>query len=152
MKLARFFTLAGLLLAGILFVTASHSEERRIGDLVFGNPTLKIPPAGAPVMAGYVTIKNEGSEAEWLTGAQADLSASVQIHTMELQDGVMRMRPVEGGLEIPAGEAVVLKAGGLHLMFMKPVAGLEPGSSHEVVLMFEKAGEVPLEFVAKAAN
>ena len=139
-------------MAGVLFVTASHGEERRVGDLVFSAATLKLPPAGAPVMAGYVTIKNEGSEADRLTGAQADLSASVQIHTMEMQDGVMRMRPVEGGLEIPAGEAVVLKAGGLHLMFMKLAADLEPGSSHEVTLMFEKAGKVTLQFVAKAAN
>jgi copper(I)-binding protein len=63
---------------------------------------------------------------------------------MEMKDGVMIMRPVEGGLEIPAGETVELKPGGLHIMFMAVSEPFNEGETVPVTLEFEKAGSVEL--------
>ena len=47
---------------------------------------------------------------------------------------VMKMRQIEGGIQIPAGETVWLKPGGLHLMLMKPSVALIEGKKQFVTL------------------
>jgi copper(I)-binding protein len=54
------------------------------------------------------------------------------------------MAQVEGGIEIPAGETVVLAPGGLHVMFLGIDVPFKDGECLELVLQFEKAGEVPV--------
>lgn len=54
--------------------------------------------------------------------------------------GEMAMRPIDS-LELPAGEAVALEPGGYHIMLIDLVAPLEAGSTIDVTLTFEKAGE-----------
>ncbi len=65
---------------------------------------------------------------------------------MTMENGVMKMRPVEGGLEIKPGETVTLKPGGLHVMLVDLKQPLAPGKMAEVTLQFEKAGTVKVEF------
>ena len=57
----------------------------------------------------------------------------------------MKMRPVEGGLEIKPGETVTLKPGGYHVMFVKLKHPLETGKTVEATLQFEKARMVKIE-------
>ena len=64
-----------------------------------------------------MTITNNGTTPDRLTCVSSDASAQCQIHTMTMEGGVMKMRPVEGGLEIKPGETVTLKPSGLHVMF-----------------------------------
>ena len=73
----------------------------------------------------------------------------MEIHAMEIDDGVMRMRSVKGGLFIPAGKSLNLIPGGLHIMLMGLTTDLTPGSQHEIILVFEKAGERKLTVTAK---
>jgi periplasmic copper chaperone A len=65
---------------------------------------------------------------------------------MAMERGVMKMRPVEGGLEIKPGETVTLKPSGLHLMLKDLKHPLEQGKMVEATLQFEKAGTVKIEF------
>jgi copper(I)-binding protein len=64
---------------------------------------------------------------------------------MNMENGLMKMRPVEGGLEIKPGETVTLKPGGDHMMFVKLKHPLQIGNAIEVTLQFEKAGAVKIE-------
>jgi len=54
----------------------------------------------------------------------------------------MRMREIEGGVVVPAGGMHALKRGGDHVMFMGLSAPMEPGSTIDVTLTFEQAGDV----------
>ena len=65
---------------------------------------------------------------------------------MKMDDGVMIMRPMADGIEIPAGETVELKPGGLHIMFMALKEQLVEGETRKAKLVFEKAGEIEVEF------
>ena len=62
-----------------------------------------------------------------------------------MENGLMKMRLVEGGLEIRPGETVTLKPGGDHMMFVKLKHPLQTGNSVEATLQFEKAGTVKIE-------
>lgn len=92
--------------------------------------------------AAYFQIDNGGSEADRLVSAAADVANVVEIHEVKDNNGVMEMRPLDGGLEIPAGATVVLEPGGYHIMFIGLKADLVEGMTFDLTLTFESAGEV----------
>ena len=55
--------------------------------------------------------------------------------------GEMMMRPVDR-VEIAAGSRAEFEPGGYHVMLLDLAAPLELGSTFEIVLTFEKAGDV----------
>jgi hypothetical protein len=116
------------------------------GSLKISEPWSRATPGGAKVAAGYVTIENTGDTADRLTAADASVAGHVEIHEMAMDKGVMSMRHLPGGLEIPAGGTVVLKPGGYHLMLMDLKRPLEAGDVVSGSLTFEHAGKVPLDF------
>jgi copper(I)-binding protein len=67
---------------------------------------------------------------------------------MAMENDVMKMRPLKEGIEIPAGETVILKPGSFHLMFMGVTDPIEAGEEHDIILVFEKAGEIKVSFPA----
>lgn len=76
------------------------------------------------------------TEATRLIGAATPVAGVAEVHEMKIDGGVMRMRAVEGGLEIPAGKTVELKSGGYHLMLMDLKAALPKASSVPLTLVF----------------
>lgn len=93
----------------------------------------------------YLTFTNNGDEADRLVSAETDAANVVEIHEVSEDDsGVMQMTPLEDGLEIPAGETVVLEPGGYHLMLIGLQQDLEMGESIDIDLVFEQAGEVSI--------
>jgi copper(I)-binding protein len=100
---------------------------------------------GAPTGAMFMTIRNAGDTTDTLIGVGSPVAQIVELHTHIEADGVMRMRPVEGGLEIPAGREHQLARGGDHVMLMGLTQSLVNGETVPLTLIFEKAGEIPLE-------
>ncbi len=101
--------------------------------------------------AVYMVIRNNGAEDDTLVAARADIAAVVEVHeTVEMEGGMMGMRPVEGGIPIPAGGSAELKPGGYHIMLINMTGQLEPGTTIPVTLVFEKAGEIPIEAEVRA--
>lgn len=142
----RFLFSAIVLCSMILLASfAVQAHDYKTGDLHIKHPRVVSPLPGAKVTAGYLEITNLGSEAERLLSVSADFAGKSEVHTMTMEDGIMKMRPLIDGIEIPAGETVVLKRGGLHLMFMKLQEEIDHGKLHPVTLTFEKAGKVEVE-------
>lgn len=129
----------------VAVLLSGAAATARAGDISLDHPWSRATPAGAPVGAGYVTLKNSGAAADKLVSATADIARKVEVHEMAMDNGVMKMRPVNG-LEIPAGQSVELKPGGYHIMFMGLKQQLKAGDTVRGVLTFEKAGAVPVEF------
>lgn len=98
-------------------------------------------PAGVN-SAAFMTLSNPGAQADRLVSAAGDVAASVEIHETTMENDVMRMRPVEGGIAIPAGGQVELKPGGYHIMLMGLTRDLKPGETVKLTLTFERAGAV----------
>jgi copper(I)-binding protein len=115
-----------------------------VGDLHVSQPMLRETPPNAPVAGGFLTIENRGDEDDVLVAARlaGGFVDRIELHEMTVEDGVMRMSEVEGGIPVPAGETVALVPGGLHLMFMGLTAPMTAGDAHEVTLTFQEAGEL----------
>jgi periplasmic copper chaperone A len=58
----------------------------------------------------------------------------------------MKMRPVEGGLEVKPGETVTLKPGGYHLMLLGLKAPLQQGKTVAATLKVDNGGTAQVEF------
>jgi len=118
----------------------------KAGSLEIATPWLRATPNGAKVAGGYLTVTNHGSEADKLVSAAIPLAGSGEIHEMNMENGMMHMHEVAGGLEIKPGETVTLKPGSYHLMFMDMRGSLKEGDTVEGALTFAKAGKVMVTF------
>ena len=114
------------------------------GDLELTAGVTRAMLPGQPVGGGFVTITNKGGEEDRLVSATSPEAGEVQMHEMAMEGDVMKMRQLNDGIVIPAGETVELKPGGLHLMFYKVSEPFKEGATVNVTLTFEKAGAVDL--------
>jgi|TARA_R110002020_G_scaffold221150_1_gene429183 periplasmic copper chaperone A len=131
-------------------VAAAH--DFKVGSLELKHPwSAKAPPV-APVLGGYLTIVNTGSEPDRLVGGSTPVAERLELHESSLVNGVARMRPAKGGIEIPAGETLNLQPGGAHIMLVNPKQRPAEGEKFKATLQFEKAGAVDVEFVVEAKN
>jgi hypothetical protein len=122
-----------------------QAEDVKAGDLVISQAWTRATPGGATIGGGFLTIENKGSAPDKLVGASSDGAGKVEVHEMAMNNGVMTMRPLEGGLAIDPGKSVRLAPGGLHLMMMGLKSPLKQGDKLAVTLQFEKAGKVAVK-------
>jgi hypothetical protein len=101
--------------------------------------------------AAYMTITNGTGQADALVSVATDAAANPEIHqTTEDASGMMGMHPVER-LNIPAGGTVTLEPGGFHIMLINLTGELVAGSTIELTLTFEQAGEVTVTAEVRAS-
>jgi copper(I)-binding protein len=139
------------ILATLLAVPA-RADDVKAGDLVISQAWSRATPGGAKTGGGFLTIENKGTAPDKLTGASADFAGKIEVHEMAMNNGLMKMRPVEGGLTIDPGKTVKLAPGGLHLMMMNLKNPLKQGDKLPVTLQFEKAGKVTITLDVQAVG
>ena len=76
------------------------------------------------------------SDAATLLSASSPAAGVVEIHTMKMEDGVMKMRALPK-LDLPAGKAVQLQPGGNHVMLMDLKQQMKPGDVVPITLKIE---------------
>lgn len=141
-------SLAVIAIAGLAPLAFAHSYT--LGELRIDHPWSRSTPPAARVAGGYLTIENTGKQSDRLISATFMGSATVELHEMAVTNGVMRMRELPRGIEIPAGGKIELKPGGLHLMFMGLTSGLKEGANVKGELVFERAGRIEVDFKVEA--
>jgi copper(I)-binding protein len=129
-----------------LVVTAANAGDYNAGSLDISNPWSRAIPKGSNVAAGYMKIKNRGSTPDRLISGSSDVASKFETHEMRMENGVAKMRPVTGGLEIKPGETVELKPGSFHVMFVGLKKPLSAGDHFKATLVFEKAGTVSVDY------
>ena len=102
---------AGLvLLSAQLSTMSGRASDYRVGSIVITQPWARATPKGASTGAAYMTITNTGSAPDRVSCVSSDASAECQIHIMTMDSGVMKMRRVEGGLQIKPNEIRCIQA------------------------------------------
>lgn len=128
----------------------AFAHDVTVGELTLDGAWTRATPAGADVAGGYLVIKNRGAAPDRLIGGTAAFADHVEIHEMVMEGDVMKMHPVAGGLEVPAGGEAVLKPGSYHVMFIGLKHGLVEGTEEAGTLTFEKAGSIDVEWAVEA--
>lgn len=130
------------LMAIALVLSARAQAEDEAGPLRLSGAWIRTPIGGSDITAGYLTISNTRDEADKLIGIASPAAKTVELHTMSMEDGVARMRRIEGPVEIPARGSLTLEASGLHLMLIGIGDPLAPDQDVLLTLTFKKAGKV----------
>lgn len=94
--------------------------------------------------AAFMKITNNTEENMRIIGAKTDVSESVELHTMSMENDIMRMRKVEH-FDIKAGETFELKPAAEHIMLMGLKEQLTDDSSYTLTLMFDNGESKDLE-------
>lgn len=136
---------AGMDHAGMAEAAPAATGHATVGPLVIDAAWTRATPPGADVAGGYMTITNTGTAPDRLLGGSVPFAHAVQVHEMTVENGMMKMGEIPGGLAIAPGETVTLAPGGYHLMFMGLSEAPAAGGTVPVTLRFEAAGEVTLD-------
>jgi copper(I)-binding protein len=134
----------GTRMHGMETPAAETGAPVKLGALEISGAYVRAMLPGQPVGGGYLVIRNTGSEDDRLVSASSPLSPAVEIHEMSMQGQIMKMRRLEGGIAVAAGQTVELMPSGLHLMFTKVATPFRQGDSVPLTLIFERSGKIEL--------
>lgn len=121
----------------VVAVTAAHAEAPNGPPVAVNGAWARATPPHAANGAAYLTLTSPAADA--LVGVSSPVAGKAELHRMTMDGNVMHMRPVEGGLDLPAGKPVTLAPGGLHIMLMGLKAPLQQGQAVPLHLTFRNA-------------
>lgn len=141
---ARRMCLAVGLALRTAWVLPAYAHDVKAGDQAIDHPYAMPSRPGMTTGAVYFrAIKNNGTKPDRLLSARTPAAATVELHRMEIDGDVMRMRAVPA-VDLPAKTEVRLRHGtpnGHHLMLLGLKAPLKDGDRFPVNLTFQRAGE-----------
>ena len=133
------------ILIAILLVQAIQvfAQDKTKGIKIENAMIKNIPPASSTT-AGYMLIKNETNKDINLLKAESDISKVVELHTVNMENGVMKMRQVKSIL-IKANSSIELKPGSFHIMFIGLKSPLKKDEKKKIRLVFDNGQKENLE-------
>jgi hypothetical protein len=126
-----------------IHVTAAETHGVKSSDIMLAHPWARPNLPNRPT-AAYITIANDGENADRLLGARSPAFEAVELHLMLMDGDVMKMQPVEA-IDLPANETVELAPGGFHMMLFGAQRLFKLGDDFPLVLTFEKAGKIEIK-------
>ena len=126
--------LSAMFIASILISACSKQDSIEIK-----NQWARASNDGQDVSAAYMTIvSNEDTS---LIAIDSDVADVIEIHSMSMENGVMKMRMLDT-LDLIAGKPTELSPGGFHLMLFDLKKPLAAGKEAHFTLHFKnKAGQ-----------
>lgn len=126
--------LSAMFIASILISACSKQDSIEIK-----NQWVRASNDGQDVSAAYMTIVS--NEDTCLITIDSDVADVIEIHSMSMENGVMKMRMLDT-LDLIAGKPTELSPGGFHLMLFDLKKPLAAGKEAHFTLHFKnKAGQ-----------
>lgn len=126
MNLYRFFCFCIL-----AFAVGSAQAD---GSVKVSNAWVRASAPGQDVGAAYMTLQSALDTS--LVQVESPVAGSVEIHSMTMKNGVMKMRMLDA-LPLYAGKPAKLEPGGFHLMLFDLKNALKAGEKVEFTLHFK---------------
>lgn len=136
--------------AAVLSIAVAGAAQAA-GRLVVSEAWIREAPPGAPMLAGYAKLKNDGDAPISVLTAQSDAFRSASLHETVVADGVSKMRELHR-LDLAPGATVALEPGGKHLMLMQPREEVHVGDKVEVRFLLGGGERVTAAFEVIAAT
>lgn len=139
----RINSLSSMMAMG-LWVLCGAVSAQAIDEVGIDGAYVRAVPPGQPNSAAFMKVSNKGSADHALVGGSSPAAEVVELHTHTMEGGMMRMRQVEK-IDLPAGETVSLRPGGLHVMLIGLKQKLVPGQEVPLTLRFDDGSELNLK-------
>jgi copper(I)-binding protein len=135
----------GLLALAAIAVSPASAHEYKVGTVKVVHPWATPSPAGAPVGAAYLEIQNLGRKPLIFLGASSPNVDHVEIHSMTMDGGIMKMRPMPDGLTIGPHKTTLLNKMGMHLMLVGVTKPLELEEMVPLTLHFKGKPDITVD-------
>jgi copper(I)-binding protein len=99
----------------------------------------------------YLQLVNHASQPDRLLTVSTPVAERTDLHVTERDGDIVRMRRLET-LPIPPRETLAFSPGGAHIMLSGLKAPLREGDRIDLILQFERAGEVALEVPVRSVT
>ncbi|WP_292937427.1 copper chaperone PCu(A)C [Noviherbaspirillum sp.] len=133
----------------VLACSFANAQEYKLKDLRIEDVYARATMPNQPSAGAYLTIENQGKEADKLIAVSSMVAKSTQIHNMSMENNVMKMREVPH-VELKPSEKLVMKpGGGYHVMLIGLHQPLKAGDKFPLTLTFEKAGKTEVSVLVK---
>ena len=121
----------------VVFISASSVFSQNISqaDVVVKDAWVRSSVPGQHATGAFMTLTAKNGLK--LVSVSSPAAGITEVHEMKMEGDIMKMRPVPGGLDLPAGKVVELKPGGYHIMLMDLKAPLTKDSSTTLTLVFK---------------
>ena len=110
---------------------------------------IRAMPPGRTATAAYLSLSNNSDRDCSIIGGSSAVAATLEIHQQLNSDGMMKMRPVVA-VTVAAGETLLFRPGGFHLMLLGIEADLVPGQTHPISLLTEDCGTIKIVAVVRS--
>jgi hypothetical protein len=127
------------------------AEDFQIGPIHIKDPFSRALPPISKNGAVYVTLANHGHLSDQLVGAATPIAEHAEIHTHQMEDGMMKMRKVDK-VELPPHKEVVFAPGGNHIMLIGLSQALKEGEYFPLILHLKEAGHVMVDVIIETAS
>jgi copper(I)-binding protein len=127
------------------------SAQVEADKIVIKDAWIQEGPPSQKITAAFMLIENHNAAEISLLAASTEVARVVELHKIELEDGMMRMRKVDS-INVPAGGMVELKPGGYHLMVIDVNKELKEGNEVKVQLQFSGAIQKTLMVPVKSRS
>ena len=97
-------------------------------------------PVGRQTTGCYLTLT--AGAADRLVSVSSPRARRAQVHESRMESNMMMMHQLKDGVPLPAGQAIELKPGGLHIMLLAVTEPLEAGDTVPLTLTFASAPPV----------
>jgi copper(I)-binding protein len=131
----KYLRVLSVLILGLHLNFALGAEPLKVSDA-----WVRASAPGQKVGAAYMTLTSSADLI--LAKVQSPAAGTVEIHSMTMKNGIMRMRLMET-LPVPAGQATRLAPGGFHLMLFDLKKPLKAGDKVPFTLQLkDKQGQM----------
>lgn len=140
-------TVAGIVLSGPHMRANGQSDaldSTQDTAIKIIEPWARATPGGVTVGAAYLKIHTSNPNGDRLIAAASPTAGRVEIHSHIVEDGVMKMRKVDG-LQVSTNAPAELAPGGDHIMLFDLKQPLKQGDKLPLTLTFKDAGEIVVE-------
>lgn len=122
-------SLRGACMLALLWVAPAQAQQVTVKDA-----WIRGTVQGQSATGAFMELTGKSNAR--LVGAASPAAKSVEVHNMKVENGVMKMFPVDG-VDLPAGKTVKLAPGGYHVMLMGLQKPLNAGDQVPLRLTFE---------------
>ena len=134
-------------LIAVLAFGLAYADEYHVGKLQIDHAHARPTVPGQSSGALYLSVENRGNSIDRLLTISTPVAKSAEVHSMQMDGNIMRMREV-GSLELkPAARVDMGPGDGYHIMLIDLKQALKSGQKIPLTLRFEKAGVVEISAI-----
>ena len=130
----------------ILLLALTFTLKTFAADLEVSNAKIKVLPSKSKVTAIYLDIKNNSDKDISLKSVSGPFAEEFELHTMEMKNGMMKMKKVDDIL-IQKKSTTKLESGGLNIQLFELKAPVKRDNEYEIELTFSNDHKIKTKAV-----